>query len=208
METMTDFIFLGSKITVNSDCSHEIKRCFIFGRKAITNLDSILKSKDITLLAKVLLVKAMVFPVVMYWCESWTINKAEHWKIDAFKEWCWRRHLKVPWIARISNQSILKEINSEYSLKGLILKLQYFDHLMWRANSLEKTLMLGKVEGKRKWGQQRMKWLDRITASMDVYLRKLRKTVEDRGAWYATVHEVAKSQTQFSVWTTITKAWE
>ena len=147
MKTVTDFIFFGSKITVDSDCSHEIKRCLLLGRKFMTNLDSILKSRDITLLTKASLVKAMVFPVVMYGCESWTIKKAEHQRIDAFELWCWRRLLGVPWTARRSNQSILKEISPEYSLEGLMLKLkfQYFGHLMQRTESLEKTLMLGKM---------------------------------------------------------------
>ena len=151
METVTDFIFGGSKITADGDCSHEIKRCLLLGRKALTNLDSILKIKDVTLPTKVCLVKAMVFAVVMYGCESWTIKKAEPQGIDAFELWCWRR-LRVSWTARRSNQSILKGISPEYSLEGLMLKLklQYFGHLMWRADSLEKTLMLGKVEGRRK----------------------------------------------------------
>ena len=151
------FIFWGSKITADGDCSHEIKRCLLLGRKAMTNLDSVLKSRDISLLTKVHLVKAMVFPVIMYRCESWTIMKAECWRIDAFKLWCWRRVLRVPWTARRSNQSILKEVSPEYSLEGLMLKLklQYFDYLMQRADSLEKTLMLGKIEGRRRRGQQR-----------------------------------------------------
>jgi len=151
VETVQDFILGGSKITADGDCSHEIKRRLLFGRKAMTNLDSILKSRDITLPTKVRLVKAMVFPVVVYGCESWTIKKAEHRRIDTFELWCWKRFLRVPWTARRSNQSILKEINPEYSLEGLMLKLklQYFGHLMGRANSLEKTLMLGKIEGRR-----------------------------------------------------------
>ena len=151
-ETVADFIFLGSKITVDGDCSHEIKRHLLLGRKVMTNLDSILKSRDMTLPKKVHLVKAMVFPVVMYGCESWTIKKAEHQRIDAFELWCWRRLLSIPWTARRSNQSILKEITSGCSLEGLMLKLklQYFGHLMWRANSFEKTLMLGKIEGRRR----------------------------------------------------------
>ena len=159
VETVWDFIFLGSKITVDSDCSHEIKTRLLHGRKAMTNLDSILKSRDITLPTKVRLVRAMVFPVVMYGCESWTVKKAESRRIDAFELWCWRRLLGVPWTARRSNQSILKEINPEYSLEGpmLKLKLQYFGHVMWRADSLEKTLMLGKIEGKRRRGQERMR---------------------------------------------------
>ena len=155
METVADFIFLGSKITVDSDCSHEV-RCLLLGRKAMTNLESLLKSRDSTLLTKVHIVKAMVFPVVMYRCVTWTIKKAERWRIDAFRLWCWRRLLKVPWIARRSNQSILKEINPEYSLEGLMLKLkfQYFGYLMWRADSLGKILILGKIEGKRRRGQK------------------------------------------------------
>ena len=152
METMADFIFLGSKNTADSDFSQEIKRCLLLGRKAMTNLDSVLKGRDITLSTKVHIVKAMVFPVVMYGCESWTIEKAEHQRIDAFELWCWRRFLRVPWTARRSNQSILKEINPEYSLEGLLLKLklQSFGHLMRRASSLERTLMMGKIEGKRR----------------------------------------------------------
>ena len=155
VETMTDFILRGSKITADGDCSHEIKRCLFLGRKVMINLDSILKSRDITLLTKVHLVKAMVFPVVMYRCESWIIKKAEHQRMDAFELWCWRRLLRVPWTARRSNQSILREINLEYSLERLMLKLklQYFGHLMRRTDSLEKTLMLGKIEGGRRRGQ-------------------------------------------------------
>ena len=173
METVRDFIFLGSKITADGDCSHEIKIHLLLGRKAMTNLGSILKSRDITLLTNVSIVKAMVFPVVMYGCESWTIKKVEHWRIDAFELWCWRKLLRVPWIARRSNQSILKRINPEYSLEGLMLKLRYFGHLMWRANSLEKTLMLGKTEGRRRRGRQRTRWLDGIPDSMDMSLSKL-----------------------------------
>ena len=170
--------FLGSKIIADGDCSHEIKRRLLLGRKAMTNLDSILKSRDITLSAMVHLVKAMVSPVVMYGCESWSIKKAEPWRTDAFELWCWRRLLRVPWTARRSNQSILKEISPEYSLEGLMLKLklQYFDHLMWKATSLEKTLMLGKIEGRKRRGWQRMRWLDGITNSTDVNLSKLRDT--------------------------------
>ena len=170
METVTDFIFLGSQITAHDDCSNEIKRHLLPGRKAMANLDSILKSRDITLPMKVCLVKAMVFPVVMYGYQSWTIKKAEHWRIDAFELSCWRRFLRVPWAARRSNQSILKEISSEYSLEGLMLKLklQYFGHLIQIADSFEKTLMLGKIEGRRRRRQQRMRWLDGITESMDM----------------------------------------
>ena len=165
VETVADFIFLGSKITADGDCSHEIKRNLLFGRKVMTNLESILKSRDITLPTKVYLVKAMVFPVVMYGCKSWTIKKAEHQRIDAFELWCWRRLLRVPWTARRSNQSILKEISPEYSLEGLMLKLklQYFGHVMRRVDSFEKTLMLGKIEGRRARGRQRMRWLDGFT---------------------------------------------
>ena len=171
-ETVADYIFLGSKITTDGDCSHEVKRCLLLGRKVMTNLDSILKSRDITLSIKVCLVKAMVFPVVMNGCESWTIKKAEHWRIDGFELWCWRRLLRLPWTARRSNQSILKEISPGYSLEGLTLKfiLQYFGHLMRRADSFEKTLMLGKIEGRRRRGRQRMRWLDGITDSTDMGL--------------------------------------
>ena len=195
METVIDYIFLGSKITADGDCCHDIKRRFLLERKAMTNLDSRLKSRDITLPTNVHLVKAMVFPVVMYGCESWTVRKAECRRIDAFELWCWRRLLRVPWTARRFNQSILKEISPEYLLEELMLqlKLQYFGHLMWRTDSLEMILMLEKIEGKSRRGWQRMRWLVGITDSMDMSMSKLRKLVIDREAWCTTVHRVTKS---------------
>ena len=198
VEAATYFLFLGSKITVDGDCSHEIRRQLLLGRKAMTNLDSVLKSRDITLPTKVHTVKAMVFPVVTHGCESWTIKRAEQQRIDAFKLWCWRRLLRVPWTPRRSNQSVLQEINLEYSLGGLILKLklQYFGHLMQTADSLEKSLVLGNIEGRRRREHQRTRWLESITSTMDMNLGKLQEMVRNKKAWCAAVHKAAKTQTR------------
>ena len=204
METMTDFIFLGCQITMDGDCNHVIRRSLLLWRKAETNLDSILKNRDITLSTKVHLVKAMVFPVVVYGCESWTVKKAECQRINAFELWCWRRLLRVPWTARRSNQSILKEIDPGCSLEGLMLKLklQYFGHQMWRTESFEKPLLLGKTEGRRRRGWQRMRWSDGITDSMDVSLSKL--DVGDGQGSLACCSPWGHKGTQLSDWTKLT----
>ena len=193
---MIDFLFLGSKITVDGDCSHEIRRQLLLGREAMKNLDSVWKSRNITLPTKVCIVRAVVFPVVTYGCESYTVKKAECQRIDVFELWCWRRLLEVPCTVRRSNQSILREINPEHSLEGLMLKLklQYFGHLKYTDDSLEKSLMLGKIEGRRRRGHQWMRWLDDIDA-MNTILGKLWEMVMDRKAWQAAVHGMAKSWT-------------
>ena len=204
VEVMTDFLLLDSKITADGDCSHKIRIWLLLVRKAMTNRDSVLKSRDITLPTKVRIIKTMIFPVVMYGCETWTIKGAEHQRIDAFKLWCWRRLLKAPWTAKRSIQSILRKINPEYSLWRLMLKLklQYFGHLMHTDNSLEKSLMLGKIKSKRRRGHQCMRWLDGITNTMNVNFGIVWEMVRDREAWHDAVHGITKSHTWLDNWET------
>ena len=206
METVTEVIFLSSKIIADGDCSHELKRCLLFGRKAMTNLVGLLRSRDIILPTEVCIVKYMVFPVVVYRCENRTVKKAKHWRIDAFELWCWRRLLRVPWTEKRSNQSILKEINPEYSSEGLMLKLklQHFGHLMLRAGSLEKTLKLGKLKAERD-GDDRGWDGFMVAPTQWTCVSKLQEILKDREAWRAAVHEVSKSQTWLSDWTTKSK---
>ncbi|CAH2248821.1 Hypothetical predicted protein [Pelobates cultripes] len=200
VEAVTDFIFLGSKISSDGDCSHEIQRRLLLGRKAMASLEKLVKTKDITLSTKVSIVRTMVFPVVTYGCESWTIKNAERRRIDAFELWCWRELLRIPWIARRSNKSVQQEIKTNCSLEAMImrLKLKYFGHIMRRQGSLKKTLMLGKMEGTRRRGRQRRRWIDEVTEAMNMMLLELRGAVTDRCTWRAMVHMVTESQTRLN----------